>query len=146
MSRNYFVFYGVQLHTFVKILCKVGISFKIVHREWITTPISSDCQCTSGDELISPFLGIYVAVTRKTDADRELGPEQKIGVKEALRAYTINSAYATFEEGVKGSIEPGKLADFVVLSDDPLIVRDNEIKDINVEMTIIGGKIVYKKP
>lgn len=112
----------------------------------ITTPMSSDCPCTSGDELISPLLGIYVAITRKTDIGREIGPEQKIGVKDALRAYTLNSAYATFEEDVKGSIEPDKLADFVVLSDDPLNVRDNKVKDINVEMTIIGGKIVYKKP
>ncbi len=112
----------------------------------ITTPMSSDCPCTSGCELISPLLGIYVAVTRMTDAGREIGAEQKIEVKDALKAYTLNSAYVTFEEGVKGSIEPGKLADFVVLSDDLLNVRDNEIKDIYVEMTIIGGKTVYKKP
>uniref|UniRef100_UPI00257CB1DF amidohydrolase n=1 Tax=Candidatus Borrarchaeum sp. TaxID=2846742 RepID=UPI00257CB1DF len=112
----------------------------------ITTPMSSDCPCTSGSELISPLLGIYVAITRMTDAGREIGAEQKIGIKDALKAYTLNSAYVTFEEGVKGSIEPGKLADFVVLSDDPFNVRDNEIKDIYVEMTIIGGKTVYEKP
>ena len=92
------------------------------------------------------LLGIYVAVTRKTDADRELGVNQKISVEEALRAYTLNSAYATFEEDVKGSIEPGKLADLVVLSNDPLSVRESEIKDITVEMTIVGGKIVYTRP
>lgn len=112
----------------------------------ITTPMSSDCPCTSGEELISPLLGIYVAVTRKTDAGREIGPNQKIDVKDALRSYTLNGAYATFEEDIKGSIEPGKLADFVILSDNPFNVRNNKIKDINVEMTIIGGKIVYKKP
>ncbi|MFX1521477.1 MAG: amidohydrolase [Promethearchaeota archaeon] len=112
----------------------------------ITTPMSSDCPCTSGDELISPFLGMYVAITRKTDIGREIGPEQKIDIKDALRAYTLTGAYATFEEKVKGSIEPGKLADFVILSDDPLNVRDNEIKDIRVKMTFIGGEVVYKKP
>jgi len=112
----------------------------------ITIPMSSDCPCTSETELISPLLGIYVAITRMTDAGREIGPEQKIAVKDALRAYTLNGAYVTFEEGVKGSIEPGKLADFVVLSDDPLNIRDSEIKDIHVKMTIIGGKIVYEKP
>jgi predicted amidohydrolase YtcJ len=112
----------------------------------ITTPMSSDCPCTSGSELISPLLGIYVAITRKTDIGREIGPEQKIGLKDALKAYTLNGAYVTFEEGVKGSIEPDKLADFVVLSDDPLNVGDSEIKDIHVEMTIIGSKIVYEKP
>lgn len=111
----------------------------------IATAMSSDCPATSGDELISPLLGIYVAVLRKTDADREIGPEQRISVEDALRLYTLNSAYATFEEGVKGSIEPGKLADFAVLSNDPCTVVKNDIKDINVEMTIVGGKIVYKK-
>ncbi|MFX0206086.1 MAG: amidohydrolase, partial [Candidatus Hodarchaeota archaeon] len=111
----------------------------------ITTPMSSDCPATSGAELISPLLGVYVAVTRKTDANKELGPEQRITVEEALRAYTLNSAYATFEEDLKGSIEPGKLADFAVLSDDPLLVQKDEVKDINVEMTFLGGKIVYKK-
>lgn len=112
----------------------------------ITVPMSSDCPCTSGDELISPLLGIFMAVTRKTDIDREIGSEQKIDVKDALRAYTLNGAYTTFEEGIKGSIEPGKLADFVVLSDNPFNTKNNEIKNINVEMTIIGGKIVYEKP
>ncbi|MFX1466897.1 MAG: amidohydrolase [Promethearchaeota archaeon] len=112
----------------------------------IMTALSSDCPCTSGDELINPFLGIYMAVTRKTDVGREIGPEQKIDVKTALKAYTQNGAYATFEEDIKGSIEPGKLADFVVVSDNPLNVKDDKIKDINVEMTIISGKIVYERP
>jgi len=111
----------------------------------ITTPMSSDCPATSGAEVISPLLGVYVAVTRKTDADKELGPEQRITVEEALRAYTLNSAYATFEEDLKGSIEPGKLADFAVLSADPLNANPDELKDITVEMTFLGGKIVYKK-
>jgi predicted amidohydrolase YtcJ len=112
----------------------------------ITTPMSSDCPATSGTELINPLLGIYVAVTRKTDEGKELGPEQRIGVGDALRCYTLNSAYATFEDDVKGSIEPDKLADFAVLSDDPLGVEPEKIKDITVEMTIIGGRVVYRRP
>ncbi|MCW4036411.1 MAG: amidohydrolase [Candidatus Bathyarchaeota archaeon] len=119
-------------------------------RSWmdagIKVPMSSDCPATSGEELISPLLGIYVAVTRKTDAGVELGPEQRIGVDKALKAYTLNSAYATFEEGVKGSIELGKLADFAVLSDDPTAAPSDSIKDIAVDMTIIGGMVVYKRP
>jgi len=119
-------------------------------RSWmdsgIKVPMSSDCPATSGEELISPLLGIYVAVTRKTDAGVELAPEQKIYVEEALEAYTLNSAYATFEEGVKGSIELGKLADFAVLSDDPTAAPSDSIKDIAVDMTIIGGNVVYKRP
>jgi len=112
----------------------------------IRVPMSSDCPATSGAELISPLLGIYVAVTRKTDAERELGPEQKISAYEGLKAYTLNSAYACFEEDKKGSIEPGKLADFAVLAEDPLTVPPERIKDISVDSTIVGGKVVYKKP
>jgi hypothetical protein len=112
----------------------------------ITVAFSSDCPATSGPELISPLLGIYVAVNRKTDAERDIGPQQRIGIDEALKAYTLNGAYATFEEGLKGSIQPGKLADLVILSSDPAEVEPEKIKDITVETTILGGKIVYTKP
>jgi len=116
-------------------------------RSWLDAEIapamSSDCPATSGEELISPLLGIYVAVTRKTDEGKELGPKQRIAAKEALRAYTLSGAYATFEDGIKGSILPGKLADFAVLSEDLTSLPPEKIKDISVEMTIIGGKIVY---
>jgi predicted amidohydrolase YtcJ len=112
----------------------------------IVTPMSSDCPATSGTELISPLLGIYVAVTRKTDSGRELGPEQRIGVEDALRCYTLNSAYATFEDDVKGSIEPGKLADFAVLSEDPTRIAEGKIKDVYAEMTVVGGRVVYTRP
>ncbi|MFQ6125188.1 MAG: amidohydrolase [Candidatus Heimdallarchaeota archaeon] len=124
---------------------KWAYPLKMFIENGITPAMSSDCPATSGIELISPLLGIYVAVTRKTDVNREIGPEQKISVEAALKSYTLNSAYATFTEGVKGSITPGKLADFAVLSDDPCTAKEDEIKDISVEMTIVGGKIVYKK-
>ena len=63
----------------------------------------------------------------------------------ALRSYTINGAYAAFEEDIKGSIEVGKLADFTVLDKDIMIIEEDEILDTNVEMTIIGGKVVYSR-
>ena len=85
-----------------------------------------------------------MAVNRLTDAGNEVGPTQKIDVISALKAYTLDSAYATFEESSKGSIEEGKLADLVVLSEDPTTVNTHEIKDIKIEMTIVGGEIVYK--
>ena len=62
----------------------------------------------------------------------------------ALRSYTINGAYAAFEEDIKGSIEMGKLADFTILDKDIMIIEEDEILETNVEMTIIGGKVVYK--
>lgn len=64
---------------------------------------------------------------------------------DALRLYTINGAYASFEESIKGSIEPGKLADMVVLDRDILTIPHEELKDMKVEMTLVGGEIVYQK-
>ncbi len=113
--------------------------------EGITVALSSDCPATSGEELISPLLGIHVAVNRKTDAGNDIGPAQRIGIEEAIRAYTLNGAIATFEEETKGSIEPGKLADLVVLSEDPVEVAPGTIKDVGVEITIVGGRIAYNK-
>lgn len=70
-------------------------------------------------------------------------PDEAITREEALRMYTINNAYASFEESIKGSIEPGKLADLVMLSDDLLDCPVDRIRDIQSELTIVGGKIVY---
>jgi predicted amidohydrolase YtcJ len=97
---------------------------------------------------LSPILGIYAAVTRRTtDGTNPNGwfPEQKITVAEAIEAYTINCAYAAFEEHEKGSITPGKMADLVVLSDDILTIDPVKIENVAVEMTIVGGKTVYAK-
>jgi predicted amidohydrolase YtcJ len=92
---------------------------------------------------LSPLLGIYASVTRKT-AIGELAAGEAISREEALQLYTINAAHISFEEGLKGSIEAGKLADFVVLSDDLLSVPEETIKDIEILMTAVGGKIVYE--
>jgi len=97
---------------------------------------------------LSPILGIYAAVTRRTtDGANPNGwfPEQKITVQEAIEAYTINCAYAAFEEREKGSITPGKLADLVVLTDDILTIDPVRIEQAGVELTVVGGKIVYSK-
>lgn len=95
----------------------------------------SDCPV----ELINPLLGVYALVAR------EFFPEERVSVEEALKVYTLNAAYASFEENVKGSIEPGELADFAVLSHNPLTVNPEKIKNIHVEMTIVGGKTVFSK-
>ena len=97
---------------------------------------------------LNPLLGIYAVVTRRTvDGKNPDGwlPEQKISVEDAIRCYTINAAYASFEENIKGSIEAGKLADFVVLSEDILTIDPEKIKDVMVEMTIFNGDIVYER-
>ncbi len=97
---------------------------------------------------IDPFLTLYAAVTRRTvDGKNPEGwiPEQKISIRDAIKCYTLNSAYAEFTEKDKGSIESGKYADFVVLSDNLLTIDPVKIKDVKAEMTIVGGKIVYKQ-
>lgn len=97
---------------------------------------------------LNPMLGLYAAVTRRTlDEKNPDGwiPEQKISIEDAIKCYTINSAYAAFEENIKGSIETGKLADMIVLSDDLLSIDPINIKDVEVLMTIFDGKIIYTK-
>ncbi len=96
---------------------------------------------------LSPILGIYAAVTRATLDGKHPGgwfPEQRLTVEQALRAYTLGSAYAAFQENEKGSLAPGKLGDVVVLSDDLFSIPPARIKDTHAVMTIVGGKIVYQ--
>ena len=92
----------------------------------------------------NPFWGMWIALTRRPRwTGQVLHPEQRITREQALRLYTINNAYLTFEEKNKGSIEKGKLADLVVLNKDILICPLDEIKDITVDRTYLGGKQVY---
>jgi len=91
----------------------------------------------------NPFIPIYFYVTRKTKDGEVIGSEQKISRAEAIRVSTYNYAYTTPEEKLKGSIEPGKLADFLILSDDILIVPDEKILSIDPQATYVGGRQVY---
>jgi hypothetical protein len=98
---------------------------------------------------LSPIEGIFAAVARRTIDGKNPGgwfPEQKITPEEALRAYTSSAAYAAFEEKEKGTLSAGKLADFVVLSADPLSVELERIEKITVVMTVVGGRAVYEGP
>jgi hypothetical protein len=90
-----------------------------------------------------PFFGMWMAITRKTVDGQVVNPEQRITREEALRLWTINGAYNSFEEKIKGSIEPGKLADMIVITKDYLTCPEDEIKDVNVLMTMVDGKVVY---
>lgn len=94
-----------------------------------------------------PLLGIYAAVTRQTlDGKNPEGwvPDQKISVEEAVKSYTVRAAYASFEEKIKGSIEVGKLADFVILNKNIFEIAPSEIKQVIVLQTIVGGKSVFR--
>jgi predicted amidohydrolase YtcJ len=97
---------------------------------------------------MEPLMGIYAAATRRTlDGKRPNGwvPEQKISVAEAIRAYTMGSAYASFDEKIKGSIETGKLADMVVVSDDILSIPAVNIEKTRVDTTVFDGRVVYRR-
>jgi predicted amidohydrolase YtcJ len=93
-----------------------------------------------------PFFGMWMAVTRKTQDGSVLGPDERVTREQALRMWTVNGAWMTFEETQKGSIEPGKLADLVVISKDYLSCPEDEIKDIGALQTVVGGKVVYEHP
>jgi hypothetical protein len=93
-------------------------------------------------------LGIYAAVTRQTLGGEPAAgwyPEERVDLETALRAYTIHNAWAAGEEDAKGSLTPGKLADVVVLDRDPFAVPPAQLKDLEVVMTIVGGRIVYER-
>ncbi len=97
---------------------------------------------------LDPLLGIYAAVTRQTLDGKNIDgwfPEHKITVEEAVRAYTVDAAYAAFEEDIKGAIEVGKLADFVVLSEDIFAIEPADIRNVKVILTVVGGEICYSQ-
>jgi predicted amidohydrolase YtcJ len=94
---------------------------------------------------LNSLAGIYTAVTRRAQTGQLLGPDQGVLVEKALEIHTLAGAYASFEEGVKGSISPGKLADIAVLSNDPTRVPLESLKDIEVLMTVIDGQVVWER-
>ena len=96
---------------------------------------------------LEPLMGIYAAVTRRTLDNRNPNgwiPEQKISVAEAVHAYTAGSAYAQFDEKSKGSLEPGKLADLAVLSQDIFHIDPVQIENTHIDLTIIDGRVIYE--
>jgi len=105
----------------------------------VVLPGSTDCPVVAG----APLASMHDMVNRRTASGAPFTPEEAVTPEEALRAYTIGSAYAVHEEQVKGTLTPGKLADFVVLSDDPLAVAPERIRDIGVGATVVGGTVAY---
>ena len=115
--------------------------YKTLLDQGIVVSGGSDCRAT-------PFavrLGMWSAVNRiEKNSGEVLVPEERISVRDALKMWTIHGAYATFEENVKGSIEPGKYADMAVLDQDPLSIDVTEIRDMEVLFTILAGEVVYR--
>ena len=114
-------------------------------RDFIDASIPAAAGSDSPITDYNPLLGIHVAVNRRSESGNLVGEGQRVSVTEAIRLFTWNGAYASFDENIKGSIEVGKLADLVVLSDRILSVPEEKIKDIEVEMTLVDGEIVFEK-
>jgi hypothetical protein len=120
------------------------MQWMFAHRSFLDydIPVAPASDYTPGP--FEPLMAIQSMVTRKDFKGRVWGPNQRITVSEALRICTVNGAWASMEEDVKGSLTPGKLADLVVLGADPHDVDPDTIKNIPVLMTIVGGKIVHE--
>lgn len=131
-----------QSHYYKRFWGEKSVANLFANRTWLEGGVLIN---GSSDVGISALLGIYMYVTRKNFFGETLGAEQAISREEALKLFTIYGAYSTFEEKLKGSIEEGKLADLAVLSDDPLTVPEEKIKEIQVLMTVVDGKIAYEK-
>jgi predicted amidohydrolase YtcJ len=117
-------------------------AFRTFLNHWVHLAFGTDWDVAP----LNPIWTVYAAVTRSTlDGKNPNGwfPDQKLTVAEAIEAYTMGSAYAEFQENVKGSITPGKLADMVVLSDDIFSIDPAKIRDVKVLKTIVGGKVVW---
>ena len=95
---------------------------------------------------IGPLVGLYAATTRKGMSGTVYGPQERIGMREAIQAYTQNGAYFTFEEKYKGTLAPGMLADLAVFPDNLLTIDAAKILDLTPSTTILGGRVVYGKP
>ena len=130
--------------------CRGAYAFKSIMDGGATLSFGTDWPGTSAAEYpINPMLGLYAAVTRQTiTGDPRSGwfPEQRITIEQAIRAYTLNTAYANFEEDAKGSLALGKLADITVLDRNLLEIQPREILEAQVLYTIVNGRIVYERP
>jgi predicted amidohydrolase YtcJ len=124
-------------------------AFRTLHDAGVRLSFGSDWPGTHASWYpADPLQGIYAAVTRQTLDGQPAGgwfPEERIDVETALRAYTVNNAYAAGEENIKGSIAPGKLADFAVLERDIFRIPAAELKDVRVWMTVLGGRVVHQR-
>jgi hypothetical protein len=115
------------------------------HRAWIDNGITVAAGTDSPVTPYLPFPSLWTSIARRTEVlGTQMGTKQKVSREEAIRMYTINGAYHTFEEDMKGSIEPGKLADMIIIDRDILTCPEDDVRDTKVLRTILGGKTVYQ--
>lgn len=128
--------------------CKGAYAFRTLRDNGCILSFGSDWPGTNASYYpVNPLYGLYAAVTRQTvQGEPKEGwfPEQKLGLEESLKAYTWGAAYGAFEEGIKGTITKGKLADFAVLNADLFVIPPAEWLTTKVDYTIVHGKVVYR--
>ena len=122
--------------------------YRLEHNNPVRTPMNHGIFMAFGSDVlpIGPMVGLYAAVTRKGMSGKVWGADEAVTMPEAIRAYTRNAAYLTFDEQLKGTLEVGKLADMIVLAEDLLTINPSRILGVPVDMTIVGGKVVYERP
>jgi hypothetical protein len=116
----------------------------MAYRSFIDSGITAAAGSDFPPGPFAPLMGIQGMVTRTGWNGETWGANQRVSVAEALQINTLNGAYASHEESIKGSITPGKLADFVVLAEDPHTSPQEHIKDIKIARTVTGGRTVYQ--
>jgi predicted amidohydrolase YtcJ len=129
--------------------CKGAYAFNTLKQSGCTLSFGSDWPGTNASYYpVNPFFGLYAAVTRQTligEPEEGWFPDQRVTLEEALRAYTFGSAYGAFEENIKGTMAPGMLADFAVLDTDLFSTPPHQWLKTKVDLTIVGGKVVFRR-
>jgi predicted amidohydrolase YtcJ len=122
--------------------------FRVTHNNSVVTPVKKYnlFMAFGSDDLpIGPMVGLYAAVTRKGLSGAVHGPEEAIPMREAIRMYTANGPYLSWDESKKGTLEVGKFADMIVLPEDILTLAPSKVLNMKVDMTFINGKLVYDR-
>jgi predicted amidohydrolase YtcJ len=143
VTQPSFIYYNGQRyrHTVPQAQLPYLYPIRTLQNEGLTVAAGSDTPIVPPN----PMIGIHAAVTRTSETFDVLSKKEAVTPLEALRMYTQHAAKATFEEHSKGSITPGKFADLILVNDDPTAIPPDEIKHLEVEMTIVDGRIVWKK-
>jgi predicted amidohydrolase YtcJ len=143
VSQPSFLYYGGE--RYLALVRPEAQPWLYTFKSWMENGLTVAGSSDSPVVPANPIMGIYSAVTRRAESGQSVLPGECVTAEQSVKMFTINAAYATFEENIKGSLSPGKLADMVLLNGNPLTCAPEQIKDIQVELTVIDGKKVWEK-